>query len=65
MTRSALTVVKGTHGSTGRSRSRVWTSGGIENELFAGVAALEKPVRLSRSLEREVTLAAEAKHTGS
>src|SRR5579862_78009 len=65
VTRSALTVVKGTHGSTGRSRSRVWTSGGIENELFAGVAALEKPVRLSRSLEREVTLAAEAKRTGS
>ena len=36
-------------------------SRGIEDELFVGVAALEKLVRLSSSLKRKMVLATEAK----
>ena len=34
---------------------------GIKDELFVGVTALEKLVRLSSSLKREMVLATEAK----
>ncbi len=40
-------------------------SRGIEDELFVGVAALEKLVRLSSSLKRKMVLATEAKSAPS
>ena len=48
-------------GIKGAASSLGLASRGIEDELFVGVAALEKLVRLSSSLERKSALATEAK----